>query len=425
MKKFAAKLMTLALVGLLLSNVSVGQVCKEIIGYYPNWQQYKRNGLFNQKNLDFTKYTIINYAFMSPDENGTIVLNDPWGDNLILGGEIDWANTSDPDNPSFVPYTSMVDLAHQGGAKVMVSLGGWTLSTHFPAVAADPVKRTHFAAECVRMCKKYNFDGIDIDWEFPGASPGNGCIANPNDTENFNLMIDEIRDSLNAYGREKNQYYLLTAAFHSVPYLAAHLDWEHVAKVLDYINLFGYDFYGAWDPITNHNSPLYPPKQGTPGVNQSEGFKLLRDTYKVPAEKLILGIGFYGRSMSGCKGGAGLHVEHSGQPDKDSFPEDEGSPSYYNILGAMGDFERKWDDTAKVPYMLGEKTPSFLGYDDIISVGYKANYIVDNNAAGCLIWEISQDLIEKPIGSGNIVATPLIDKINEVFSSRCTEQASK
>lgn len=43
---------------------------------------------------------------------------------------------------------------------VYPSIGGWTLSSSFPAVAADPKKRTRFARECVGLIADYGFDGI-------------------------------------------------------------------------------------------------------------------------------------------------------------------------------------------------------------------------------------------------------------------------
>ncbi len=415
-KMVALMVLVSTLVGI---NHSAFAQCKEIIGYYAGWQQYKRGGVFHQKNLDFRKYTILNYSFFSPNEEGVIWMPDPWGDNLVLRGQIDWTQPPKPDGTyHYVPYSNMIDLAHSKGTKVMLSLGGWTLSTHFPEVAAVPEKRTKFASECIRMIREFNFDGIDIDWEFPGATPGNGTVHRENDTENFNLMMLEIRDSLDAHTKKTGKYYLLTAAFHTVPYLAEKIDWEVISKTLDYVNCFGYDFFGAWDPVTNHNAPLYAPAEGDPRVNQAAGFKLLTETYKVPAEKIVLGIGFYGRTMTGCEGGPNLHVKHSGLPDKETFPETEGTPSYHDILLRMGLYERKWDDKAKVPYLLGKKINSFVSYDDPISVEYKANFIVDNNAAGCLIWDIENDLVETKPGSGKILATPLIDKINEVFDNQ-------
>lgn len=399
------RLALMPLIALLFLELGVSSAqaqCKEIVGYYASWKQYRRNRLFVPENIDFRKYTIIEYAFYYPDENGKIQMTDPWGDSL---------NLKTPDN-------NLISRAHAVGTKVMLSLGGWTLSYTFPIVAADPSKRTAFAHSCMDMVREYEFDGIDIDWEFPGASPGNGTEGGPEDTDNFSLMIKEVRDSLDAYtAKNGGEHLLLTAAFHTVPDLADKIDWVEANKYLDYINCFGYDFYGAWGNVTNHNAPLCPPKVGAKGVNQAEGFLLLTEKYGVPAEKIILGIGFYGRSMI-AKGENGLHVPSvQGAVDKANFPDDEGSPGYYFILAKSGEYEMFWDSTAKVPYMT--KGKSFVSYDDPKSVEYKCRFIKHVGAAGCLIWEIEQDFVETAPGSGKILATPLIDKINDEFRFKC------
>jgi GH18 family chitinase/outer membrane protein OmpA-like peptidoglycan-associated protein len=389
---------------------------KEIVAYYANWEQYKRGGMFHQKNIDFSKYTMINYGFMGLNEYGEIYLGDPWGDGLILNGEIDWSLTTDENDPVYVPYSNMVGMAHKEGTKVMVSVGGWTWSTNFPTVAADPKLRARFAQSCVETCRKYDFDGIDLDWEFPGVTPGNGCIGGPEDKENFNLMIDQIRDSLDVYEKEVGHEMHLTAVFHAVPNIAQHIDWEHVSKTLDYVLFFGYDFYGPWSAMANHNAPLYPPKEGTFGFNISDAFTLMTEVYKVPAEKLIIGVGFYGRTLQGLKENK-LFSEHSGAVDKANFPVHEGSPAYYEIIEKFPEYDVLWDDQAKVPYMIGKKSNSFVSYDDLLSIQYKAAFLCQQKTAGCLIWEMSLDMIEVPQGSANIGGTPLIDVLNEVFET--------
>ena len=392
---------------------------KEIVGYFPNWKQYRRNNVFTPKNIDFSKYTIINYAFWSPDENGNIIKSDPWGDNKILGAKVDWSITTDEDNPEYIPYQSMVDLAHREGTLVNLSLGGWTLSEYFTFVAGDPEKRSRFAGECSRVCREFGFDGVDIDWEFPGDE-SRGC-GRPDDFVNFTLMCQEIRDSLDALGIEKGRYYMLTGVVHAIPSLAHHIDWESVTPLLDYVMYFGYDYNGAWSDSTCHQSPLYPTPCEDPATNISSSFKLLTETYNVPPSKVIVGTGFYGRTMINVDGGPELCKPHSGNVDMDIFGQDEGTPTYYNILLKIKNFDYKWDDTSKVPYLTGKSINSFVTFDDVYSLEAKAEYIRQVGAAGCLIWEIEQDFIETSNGSGTIVGTPLIDRLNEVFN-RCENE---
>ena len=53
---------------------------------------------------------------------------------------------------------------HEAGAEIYPSIGGWTLSDAFVAMASSDISRKKFAEQCVDLIKDYNFDGIDIDW---------------------------------------------------------------------------------------------------------------------------------------------------------------------------------------------------------------------------------------------------------------------
>jgi len=76
---------------LLFAFKGVAQNCYEVVGYYPNWQWYDRNKLVNPNTIDYSKYTILNYAFLVPEADGIISLFDPWADENLLLGQIDWS----------------------------------------------------------------------------------------------------------------------------------------------------------------------------------------------------------------------------------------------------------------------------------------------------------------------------------------------
>lgn len=391
-----------------LMKMALGQPCKEVIGYYPNWQWYDRSNLVNPKSIDYSKYTILNYSFFKPLPDGSIAQTDSWADENILKGDHDW------NLGGYKPNTSLIDLAHKNGVKVMVSIGGWTLSNDFPTIAADPVARQKFADECVRLLKEFNFDGIDIDWEYPGYPDHQGTVS---DKHNFTLLLQAIRSAIDARGSTNGTSYLLSACFSADPNRAADIEWDVVKKTLNMINLMTYDFFGAWETISNHNSPLYAPAQGNPAFNTNSAFKMLTEKYNIPSDQINLGVAFYGRSFANCKG---LFGSHTG-PDTQLYSEDDGSPLYYNIMKKFDTFTRYWDDQAKVPYAIGGTASTFISYDDEESIGMKADYIVKNKARGCIIWEITGDYIE----TGGAVITPLASKIKEVFCGAPTMVSNK
>lgn len=270
-----------------------------------------------------------------------------------------------------------------------------------------------FASECNRLLKFYNFDGIDIDWEYPGYTAHSGTIA---DKANFTILMQQIRDSITTLGIQTGKTYKLSACFGASAAHASNIEWNNVVPILDMINVMSYDFFGAWDCNANHNSPLYAPVSGDPSFNLNSAFNLLTSGYGVPAAKINLGVAFYGRSQTAA---TALHAATSCAEDVATFVDDLGTPLYYNIVSKMPLFNQYWDNTAKVPYLLGKPTLSaagtFVSFDNKISIGEKAQFVKNNNARGVIIWELTGDYIETFPGSGIVGSTPLIDTLNQVF----------
>ena len=405
------KLLNIFIFGILLTAMvfkSYSQPCKEIVAYYPNWQWYDRNHLVSPANIDYSKYTIINYSFFSPQSDGSILQTDAWADENLLFGEHDWVNGG------YFPNTSLIDLAHNNNVKVLAAIGGWTLSNNFPIIAADSLIRRNFASQCVTLLSEFNFDGIDIDWEYPGYVPNGGTSA---DGISFTLFLQEIRDSIDAYGLITGKDYLLSACFSADPLKMTIVEWQDIIPVIDMFNLMSYDFFGSFSNLSNHNSPLYAPLVGDPQFNIHSAFTNITQLHGVPSSKVNIGIPFYGRSVTGC---TGLHQPNAGSPDASTFWEDEGSPTYYNVVKNSNLFTQYWDSQAMVPYMVGNNINTFLSYDNEQSVGLKAEYVVNSGARGVIIWEMTGDYVETSAGSGIIQGTPLVDTLNQVFCSVIT-----
>jgi chitinase len=393
-----------------LESPDITPTCRQIIGYYPSWQWYDRGGLMHPERLDYTRYTILQYAFYQCDTMGNVYGTDEWADSVLLRGRFDWSSAV---QPAYIPNTSLVDYAHVWGVKVCLSIGGWTLSENFPKVAADPARRAHFASECVRMCRTFQFDGIDIDWEYPGYADHKGT---PADKENYTLFMKAIRDSLDAYGKEIKYKFLLTAAFGANLSQMQFIEYEKLVPIMDYFNMMTYDFNGSWSEDANHNSPLYSPAKGYQG-SVDECVKLLTTKFGVPPEKILIGAGFYGRSLLFKDKPADLYATgHTGRVDDKIFRDDEGQPQYYNIaLKQEKFFNEFWDDTAKVPYMISKDGKTFLSYDNARSIRLKAEYLVEKELGGVIIWEVTGDYIEKTPGSGRLEGTPLSDELVNVM----------
>lgn len=374
-----------SVVCLLLSALMAGLATaqrKEVIGYFPSWKWRSRNNLVSPDRIPYDKLTIINYAFFYPMPDGTIAGRDSVGDALYLRG---------------TPGSTLTGLAHRHGVKVLLSLGGWEESDNFPAMAAAPLPRATFAQACIEAIREYGFDGIDIDWEYPGYPDHKGT---PDDSRNFTILLQTVRDSLSAYGQRMNRTYLLTAALPASANHTANMEVQKIAEILDQLNIMTYDFSGSWDPRSYHNSPLYSSQGADSGRSVDGAFTLYHRTYGIPAEKINLGVPFYGKTFSHC---IALNAPHAGA-DTVHFSE----AFYYDILANMGKFEHRWDDQAKVPYLVSTEWNLLVSYDDPESVRAKANYVLDKGIHGLIIWEITGDYL--PDGT-----TPLLDAITTTF----------
>jgi len=388
---------------IIVSNFLSAQSNKEIVGYYPNWQWYDRAQLVNPEVLFYEKYTVINYAFFRPLSDGSLQSTDSWADENLLLGPMIWWPVQTHDSTKSLPY-----LCHENNVKLLPSIGGWNDSYNFAGIAADPIKRQHFVEECVALINTYNFDGVDMDWEYPGFTPNGGT---PEDKQNFTILLQELRNALDALENQTGNEYLLTSCFSPDGEKMASIEWENILPLIDMVNLMTYDFHGSWDPESNFHTPLYSPAFGDPEWCFDGAFTKLTQEFDVPAEKINIGVAFYGKALANCTQLYGSHTGYDGS----TFPEDEGQPTYHNILIKMDMFTEYWDNGVKCPYLLGTSINTFVTFDNVASLGYKAQYVMDNNAKGVIIWEITGDYIETSPGSGIIAGTPLLDTIKHIF----------
>ena len=386
----APRLRTLAAITVLLAAASLplhAQQRNTVAGYFPSWKWRPGAHGVPAADIPFDRLTVINYAFFVPLPDGTITGKDTAGDAryLLAGG------SGSP------PLTAM---AHTHGVRVLLSIGGWDDSGAFPAVASDRTRRAHFAHACAGAILRYGFDGIDIDWEFPGMEDHNGS---PADSAAFPLLLRALRDTLDRLGPSLGRNLVLSAALPALDVRARLMSIRRIAPLLDFLNIMTYDMYGTWEPRAYHNAPLF----AGPGTDSSwsvdGAFRLYHGKYGVPARRINLGVPFYGHTFVDC---TELQGPHSGE-DTTLFPSSNGA-SYANIAAHMGEFTRHWDPYAQVPYLTSPLRRTLVSYDDAASVRLKAEYVAARGAGGLVIWEITQDAL--PDGSH-----PLLEAIDRVF----------
>ncbi len=337
-----------------------------VIGYFTNWGIYGDQP-YTAKDIPYHNLTHIQYAFFEPQADGKIVSFDKYADEQILLGEMVWSPVEYRDST-----TSLIYLAHKNKVKVLASIGGWTGSSNFPALAGSAVSRSNFCSNARALIEQYNFDGIDIDWEYPCYEEHGGTAG---DAQNFVLLLAQLRDTLDAMQGDKK---LITLAIAGGSYHGKNFLVEQFLPDVDYISIMTYDYTGEWSTHAWHNSPLYD-------YGSDENWSLSRAMQYylqrgVPASKLNIGLAFYGKSFAGCQG-----------PNQ-SFAgpgQTSGSIDYSILIEKIesGEYTRHWDETAMVPYCLSS-TNEYCSFDDTLSIGLKAKYCLENGFGGAIIWEL-------------------------------------
>ena len=223
-------------------------------------------------------------------ETWEAVAYDPWFDLAP------WDEGCDEDRCHYDSFRRFTQLKEKNPAlKTLLSIGGrYTASGQFSQMANDPVKRKTFIDSAVMMVETFNFDGIDFDWEFPGDREGNI----EHDKEEFTALIEEFAAALHA------KSLMLTAATSpDFKTLDEGMDLQRVTEAIDFINVMGYDYHGAWDNFTGLNTPLYgrndEEEPDHPGyrfnINDTINYYFSRGADPL---KLNLGIASYGRGFT-------------------------------------------------------------------------------------------------------------------------------
>jgi chitinase len=363
----------------------VGPSDKRIIGYFPAWGIYERD--FNIADIHADKLTHINYAFANV-VGGECALGDPWADVEKPMGD----DTADTPLRGNFHQLQILKEAHPG-LKTLISVGGWTWSSGFSALAMTAESRAKFATSCVKFMKDYGFDGIDIDWEYPVG--GGLDIGAPEDKQNFTLLLQELRTTLDSQGAaDGDAHYLLSIAAPAGPAIIANLEVGEIHAALDFINVMTYDFHGTWEATTNFNAPLFLSSTDPSPADVRASFNVdaAVEAYLaagVPADKVVMGMAFYGRGWAGVgPAGDGLYQQSSGAA-QGKFAA--GSFDYGELDAYLATYTRHWHDEAKVPWLYDPATGIMISYDDPESIGLKADYVNERGLGGAMIWELSGD----------------------------------
>ena len=268
--------------------------------------------------------------------------------------------------------------------KILISLGGWSWSKNFSDAVLTDSSTRNFANSCIDIMAKYKLDGVDIDWEYPGMRGDNNKFR-PEDKEHYTLLFKYLREGLDSLSKLTGNRYLVTTAVGASQSYIDHTEMDKVQQYADYINIMSYDYKGGNDTVSGHHTNLYSSPDDITDESTDKSVKAFMAA-GVPAEKIVVGIGFYG------KGWEMQSNDNNGLYRKTSKYVRGGGYTYLkdSLINKNG-FVRYWDKKASAPYIFNQDKKIFISYDDEESVKKKCKYVKKHDLAGVMFWEYNSD----------------------------------
>jgi len=375
-----------------------------ILCYFSSWAVYRPGlGKFDVDDIDVDLCTHAIFGFAGLDNaTWTIKVLDPWNENC----------PEDDPPGNYCAFKRFTALKQQKPSlKTIIAVGGWNEgSLQYSMMAEHPSRRATFIASCLEFMEKEGFDGLDMDWEYPGQRGGF-----PRDRENFVTLLKEFRAEFDRRG------YLLTAALGNgnPPTIETSYDVPELAKVLDIMSIMTYDFHGAWENFTHHNTPLcrYP---GDTGLFEYFNVEASIDYWLAegaPAHKLVMGIAMYGRCFTlddyqqhGMLAGAanpgppGPYTRLNGTLGFNEICERISNPSDCTVVN---------DPHLHEPYMYCRRDNIWCGFDDAESAVLKVQFAKSRGLRGSVIWTIDTDDFRPSCGN---IKSPLMNTIIDAWN---------
>ena len=329
-------------------------------------------GMGGIQRIPWANLTHVNVAFAGISPEGTCA----------------WMDLSGNDSPapqSKIPATIQALIAarnqYNPNAKLVLSVGGWTMSYRFSQATSTPAGAAKLAKSCVAMMNQYNLDGLDYDWEYPtkvgkqNCPPGLVCQSDNDPAQMTELLgASRLAMGVDVYNHPLSVAVYAVPGSEGIPY-----DVKGMDPYLTYWNIMAYDMAApSWSTGTAFHAPMM-------GATQTlAAYAALGAT----PQKLNLGVPFYGYIWFNAPtpgidvfapGNATNYSQYSSTNLIRRYNLDPGCKTYNDRNGQFtfctsGTHQGEW---AAIDY-------SQVLFD-------KASFVKQNNFGGVMIWSIQGD----------------------------------
>ncbi|KAG4273145.1 chitinase [Fusarium proliferatum] len=342
---------------------------KKTIGYYEGWNYQRPCGNMEPEDIPLGYYTHINFAFALINP-GTYRL-----DPMDAGTASRYGRVS-------------ALKQHQNDLDVWIAVGGWAMNdpgkyrTVFSDLAKSEKKQDAFFDSLITFLQRYDFDGVDLDWEYPVAEDRGGVAE---DFENYVNLLARLRKRLNSSGRK----YGLTLTLPASYWYLKGFDIVNMEKYLDWFNIMTYDIHGIWDENIESLGPYAHAHTNLTEIQQ--GLELLWRN-NINPERVVMGLGFYGRSFtmksSSCMD-AGCEFSSGAKGGECTGTKGVLSASEINKIIKNGG-KMKLDKEAAVQIVTWDSN-QWVSWDDAETLKMKLDYANENCLGGTMVWAIDLD----------------------------------
>ncbi|KAG5798604.1 hypothetical protein H9Q69_002344 [Fusarium xylarioides] len=364
-------------------------VRKRVVGYWEAWNDQHACGKMGIGSIPVNYLTHLIVSFGYIDSNFRVTNMDGLSSDV---------------------YRNVGELkARNPGLKIMIALGGWTFNdpgpwqSVFPTMVSSQANRATFIRNLLGFLSEYGYDGVDFDWEYPGAKDRGGSDK---DGDNYTALLKELREAFATSGRD----YISTFTAPTSYWYLRHFDIKNMSEHVDWINLMSYDLHGVWDgdnPIGKHILSH---------TNLTE-IDLALDLFwrtNVEPSKIVMGLGFYGRSFtlasSSCwKPGCAFTGPGAARPCTNTAGSYKEVKDILRSTGATSYLDKE----AAARYLVYAGN-SWISYDDPSTIQAKIDYANKIGLSGVMIWAI--DLDDSSLESLRAVSDPsLLDSVDSDF----------
>jgi chitinase len=375
---------------------------RRLVCYFGSWANYHKNETFKIEDLNTELCTHLVYGFAKLDEyNYTIVPFDPYLDTAWEPWDLkayERFNGLRKKNPNLT---------------TMIAIGGWYEgSEKYSDMAKDDTRRKNFVQSAVEFVQKYDFDGLDMDWEYPANRKGKDY-----DKANYIKLMKELKAAFEPFG-----FLLSTALSPGQPTIEKAYGEPEIRElndILDWANVMTYDYHGGWEDQLGHNAPLYRRPEEMDDlhiqftVNYTVHYYLAHGLSK---EKFVMGVPFYGRAWTLLdKTKVHLNDTVKGMSPAGFISGEDGVLGYNELCmlekAHPGEWTNKYDPYYRAPYAYNDKI--WIGFDNEESLSCKIAFLKEMGLSGAMVWALENDDFKNRCGGG---VYPLLHRVHSMLN---------